>query len=229
MIQVSIKKKVLTGFLALSFLTTSFGGAFASSVQAASPEEVSTEVQEETSSGKGVLLGLVAIGLISALSHHGDSDKKTTQSKNNGSGSGSDSGSSSGNTGTNGSASEKQQAFTLLNQDRAANGLPALTLNSQLTSLADAYAADMIKRGYFSHYNPEGESPFDRMDKAGIKYTAAAENLAINTSVAAAQTAFMNSSGHRANILNSSYTDVGIGVVHSSDGSVYVVQEFIKK
>lgn len=225
MIQVSIKKKVLTGFLALSFLTTSFGGAFVSSVQAASPEEVSTEVQEETSSGKGVLLGLVAIGLISALSHHGDSDKKATQSKNNGS----DSGSSSGNTSTNGSASEKQQAFTLLNQDRAANGLPALTLNSQLTSLADAYAADMIKRGYFSHYNPEGESPFDRMDKAGITYTAAAENLAINTSVAAAQTAFMNSSGHRANILNSSYTDVGIGVVHSSDGSVYVVQEFIKK
>lgn len=227
MIQVSFKKKVLTGFLALSVLTTSFGGAFVSSVQAASPEEISTEVKEEKTSGKGILLGLAAIGLISALSNHGDSDKKSDQGSS--SGSDSNSGSDSGNSTSNGTAAEKQEAFTLLNKDRAANGLPALTLNSKLTSLADDYAADMIKRSYFSHYNPEGESPFDRMDKAGITYTSAGENLAINTSVAAAQTAFMNSSGHRANILNSSFTEVGIGVVHSSDGSVYVVQEFIGK
>nr|WP_092074035.1 CAP domain-containing protein [Dendrosporobacter quercicolus]NSL47796.1 CAP domain-containing protein [Dendrosporobacter quercicolus DSM 1736]SDM75837.1 Cysteine-rich secretory protein family protein [Dendrosporobacter quercicolus] len=227
MIQVSFKKKVLTGFLALSVLTTSFGGAFVSSVQAASPEEISTEVKEEKTSGKGILLGLAAIGLISALSNHGDSDKKSDQGSS--SGSDSNSGSDSGNSTSSGTAAEKQEAFTLLNKDRAANGLPALTLNSKLTSLADDYAADMIKRSYFSHYNPEGESPFDRMDKAGITYTSAGENLAINTSVAAAQTAFMNSSGHRANILNSSFTEVGIGVVHSSDGSVYVVQEFIGK
>lgn len=225
MIQVSFKKKVLTGILALSVLTTSFGGAFVTSVQAASPEEISTEVKEEKTSGKGILLGLAAIGLISALSNHGDSDKKSDQ----GSSSGSDSNSDSGNSTSSGTAAEKQEAFTLLNKDRTANGLPALTLNSKLTSLADDYAADMIKRSYFSHYNPEGESPFDRMDKAGITYTSAGENLAINTSVAAAQTAFMNSSGHRANILNSSFTEVGIGVVHSSDGSVYVVQEFIGK
>ena len=85
----------------------------------------------------------------------------------------------------------------------------------------------MIQRGYFSHYNPEGLSPFDRMSRAGISYRTAGENLAINVSVPAAEQAFMNSSGHRANILNSSYTEVGIGVVHSPSGSVYVVQEFI--
>ena len=227
MIHSTIKKKIITGILSLSIFTTSFGGAFATSVYAASPEEITTE-EQSTSSGKDLLVGLAAIGLISALSNHGGSSdssssaKSTTNNSNSGS-------TSNSNSSTSGTASEKQQAFALLNQDRAANGLPALALNSKLTNLADAYAADMIKRGYFSHYNPEGESPFDRMSKAGISYATAGENLAINTSVAAAETAFMKSSGHRANILNSSYTDVGIGVVHSSDGSVYVVQEFIGK
>lgn len=223
MIHTSIKKKVITGILSLSLLTSSFGGAFATAVYAATPEEITT-TEQETSSGKGLLVGLAAIGLISALSSHGSSsDNNSSASKSTGSTS------TGSQTSTNGTSSEKQQAFTLLNQDRAANGLPALTLNSKLTSLADAYAADMIKRGYFSHYNPEGQSPFDRMNNAGISYSTAGENLAINTSVSAAETAFMKSSGHRANILNSSYTDVGIGVVHSSDGSVYVVQEFIGK
>jgi uncharacterized protein YkwD len=67
------------------------------------------------------------------------------------------------------------------------------------------------------------------MTAAGISYKTAGENLAINTSVATAETAFMNSSGHRANILNSGYTDVGVGVVRNSGGQVYVVQEFISK
>lgn len=222
MIHTSIKKKVITGILSFSLLTSSFGGAFATAVYAATPEEITT-TEQETSSSKGLLVGLAAIGLISALSNHGSSDNNSSASKTTGSTT------TGSQTSTNGTSSEKQQAFALLNQDRAANGLPALTLNSKLTSLADAYAADMIKRGYFSHYNPEGQSPFDRMNNAGISYKTAGENLAINTNVSAAEAAFMKSSGHRANILNSSYTDVGIGVVHSSDGSVYVVQEFIGK
>ena len=222
MIHTSIKKKVITGILSFSLLTSSFGGAFATAVYAATPEEITT-TEQETSSGKGLLVGLAAIGLISALSSHGSSDNNSSASKTTGSTT------TGSQTSTNGTSSEKQQAFALLNQDRAANGLPALTLNSKLTSLADAYAADMIKRGYFSHYNPEGQSPFDRMNNAGISYKTAGENLAINTNVSAAEAAFMKSSGHRANILNSSYTDVGIGVVHSSNGSVYVVQEFIGK
>jgi uncharacterized protein YkwD len=224
MIHTSIKKKVITGILSFSLLTSSFGGAFATAVYAATPEEITT-TEQETSSGKGLLVGLAAIGLISALSNHGSSSDNSSASKNTNTGSTT----TNSQTSTSGTSSEKQQAFALLNQDRAANGLPALTLNSKLTSLADAYAADMIKRGYFSHYNPEGQSPFDRMNNAGISYKTAGENLAINTNVSAAEAAFMKSSGHRANILNSSYTDVGIGVVHSSDGSVYVVQEFIGK
>ncbi|MBP2649265.1 MAG: SCP-like extracellular [Firmicutes bacterium] len=126
-------------------------------------------------------------------------------------------------------SSEEQQALALLNADRAANGLPSLRVNAQLTALAESYAKDMINRNYFAHTNPEGKSPFDRMRQANISYLYAGENLAIDRSVSGAETAFMGSSGHRANILNSHYTEVGIGVVHSSTGSVYVVQEFIGK
>jgi uncharacterized protein YkwD len=206
-----LKKKIVSGILALSLLATSFGGSFIASAYAATPDEATMDQSvHNASDDKKILAGLVAVGLIAALSHHGDSSGNNTSPGN---------GSSS--------ASEEQQAINLLNKDRAAKGLPALKANSQLTSLARNYARDMINRGYFSHYNPEGQSPFDRMKKAGISYTSAGENLAINTSVAAAETAFMNSSGHRANILNSSYTEVGIGVVHSSSGQVYVVQEFI--
>lgn len=224
MINNFIKTKLVPCLLTLSLLGTSFGGAFASSVSAASVE--SEQAGENNSSNDSALLaGLAAVGLITALSHHGGSDNGSAKNVGSSSGSsGSTAGSSQGSTST--SSSEEQQAVSLLNKDRAANGLPALKANSQLTRLAENYALDMAKRGFFSHNNPEGQSPFDRMKQAGISYKTAGENLAINTSVSAAETAFMKSSGHRANILDSSYTEVGIGVVHSN-GSVYVVQEFI--
>jgi uncharacterized protein YkwD len=221
----NFKKKIVSGILAFSLLTTSFGGAFASSAFAADLDESTVdETVHSSKADKGLLTGLVAVGLIAALSSHGGSSSGSapkTSTPSTGTG-------SSGQTGTP-SASDEQQALTLLNQDRAKNGLTALKSNSQLTALARTYAQDMINRGYFSHYNPEGQSPFDRMSKAGISYKTAGENLAINASVTAAETAFMNSSGHRANILNNSYTDVGVGVVRTSSGQVYVVQEFISK
>ena len=104
-----------------------------------------------------------------------------------------------------------------------------MKFNAQLTALGERYAQDMINRKFFSHYNPEGQSPFDRMKQAGIGYSYAGENLAINSNVAAAEKAFMNSSGHRANILNPNYTEVGVGVRYDAKGSAYVVQEFISK
>lgn len=122
---------------------------------------------------------------------------------------------------------EEQQAFALLNADRRANGLKALGWNQQLADLAREYAQDMINRDFFSHDNPEGQSPFDRMRLRGIKFGSAAENLAFNRSVEAAERAFMDSPGHRANILDSDFTQVGIGVCRDMNGTVYVVQEFI--
>lgn len=245
-----VRKKVLSGIIAVSLLTTSFGGTLVTSAYAAEAAnealagetaaseaavnevpanealDTETTVEEtlkENKTTKNILTGIVAIGLISALTNHGSK----SSDKNNSDSSSSGSTGSSGSTST--SATDEQQALTLLNQDRAENGLSALKSNSQLTTLARNYAKDMIDRNYFSHYNPEGQSPFDRMTAAGISYKTAGENLAINSSVANAEKAFMNSSGHRANILNSTYTDVGVGVVRNASGQVYVVQEFISK
>ncbi len=124
---------------------------------------------------------------------------------------------------------EEVQALILLNNDRAQHGLAPLVYKAELNKLADAYADDMIKRGFFAHNNPEGLTPFNRMKNAGISYQYAGENLALNDTIEAAELAFMNSPEHRENILNGHYTEVGIGVKHDSHGKVYVVQEFIGK
>lgn len=225
---------VTLGFLTASLITTSFGGAFATAALAATPE---VSVQEEKSSdSKGLVAGIAAIGLISLLSNHGD---KTTNNVTKTADAATTNSNSSVKTPTTSStspvvtagstATDEKRAFDLLNADRAANGLKALKFNSQLTALGERYAQDMINRNYFSHNSPEGQSPFDRMKAAGISYRYAGENLAINSNVAAAEQAFMNSPGHRANILNTNYTEVGIGVRYDAKGSAHVVQEFIGK
>ncbi len=114
----------------------------------------------------------------------------------------------------------------LVNIERDKQGLKSLVVDGRLRELARNYAKDMFARGYFSHYNPEGESPFDRMKKAGISFTAAGENLALAPNVNIAHSGLMNSPGHRANILSSDFGKVGIG---AEDGGIYgemFVQEF---
>jgi uncharacterized protein YkwD len=114
----------------------------------------------------------------------------------------------------------------LLNKERQANGLDPLVRDDSLRGLARDYAKDMFRRGYFSHYNPEKQSPFDRMDAYGIKYGYAGENLALAPSTELAMQGLMNSPGHRANILSPNFTKVGIGVM---DGGIYgkmFTQEF---
>ncbi len=122
----------------------------------------------------------------------------------------------------------EKNAVELMNADRRANGLSDLKVSSAVTAVARSHAQDMVNRKFFSHTNPDGKTPSDRLKAAGISYSAVGENIAENTSVQAAETSFMNSSGHRANILNSNYTTVGIGVAYDSAGNVYVVQDFIK-
>lgn len=116
--------------------------------------------------------------------------------------------------------------LSLLNSERTARGLRPLAVSPPLTALGRTYAKDMFARGYFSHYNPEGQSPFDRMRKAGIGFVAAGENLALAPNVHLAHQGLMNSPGHRANILSKDFGHVGIGAV---DGGIYgemFVQEF---
>lgn len=122
--------------------------------------------------------------------------------------------------------SSETAMLMLVNKERRENGLKELVQNIKLRDLARVYAKDMFERGYFSHYNPEGESPFDRMDKNGINYMSAGENLAFAPGVAIAHQGLMDSPGHRANILSSDFGKVGIGVI---DGGIYgkmFVQEF---
>lgn len=127
-------------------------------------------------------------------------------------------------------AAMEEEVLRLVNEERAKQGLGALKRASDLDSLARAHSADMIKRNFFDHTNPDGQSPFDRMRAAGISYRAAAENIASGqTSAQSVMNAWMNSSGHRKNILNSSYTEIGIGAVKSSAGKIYWTQEFVKR
>lgn len=124
-------------------------------------------------------------------------------------------------------SSDQRQALKLLNDDRKKRNLVPLQFNPQLANLAESYARDMIDRDFFSHRNLEGQSPFERMKEKQITFTYAGENIAFNDSVYSAQQAFMHSPTHKANILSPNYTQVGIGVVKSSTGRIYVVQEFI--
>jgi uncharacterized YkwD family protein len=115
----------------------------------------------------------------------------------------------------------------LVNQARADNGLAPLKVNLDLARVARIKAQDMADNGYFDHNSPTYGSPFDMMTKFGISYRTAGENIAKgSTGVDSLQTAFMNSSGHRANILGSSYTQIGIGI-YKTGGMYYISQMFI--
>jgi len=119
----------------------------------------------------------------------------------------------------------ERQVVTLVNQKRAAAGLKSLTLNATLSNGARMKSQDMQKSRYFNHTSPNYGSPFDMMRSLGISYRSAGENIAMGYSSAeAVVNAWMNSPSHRANIMNASYTQIGVGYV--SNGG-YWTQWFI--
>ncbi len=125
--------------------------------------------------------------------------------------------------------SYEQQVVDLVNKERAAAGLPALKVNAKLAAVAEKKAEDLRDKGYFAHQSPTYGSPFDMMKQFGISYTAAGENIAKGQKTPAdVMNGWMNSSGHRANILNSNYTEIGVGYVTDSNGTTYWVQHFIR-
>lgn len=102
----------------------------------------------------------------------------------------------------------------LTNQDRIANGMNALTLNSTLSASAMAKADDMAIKDYFAHHSPEGIKPWDWINRDEYAYLLVGENLAINfTSAEAVHKALMDSESHKKNILNERYQDVGLAVI----------------
>lgn len=128
-----------------------------------------------------------------------------------------------------GLTAEEQQMVTLVNQERTKNGLKPLIVDSSVVKVARVKAQDMVNNRYFSHTSPTYGSPFDMLKQFGVTFRAAGENLAGNQSVTAAHTALMNSPGHRANILNASYTHIGIGIANGSQYGKIFVQMFIQK
>jgi len=119
----------------------------------------------------------------------------------------------------------EEQVAQLVNTERQKNGLKPLTLSAKLSNVARVKSQDMHDKNYFSHTSPTYGSPFDMMKSFGITYRAAGENIAMGyRSPEAVMNGWMNSSGHRANILNANYTQIGVGYV--ADGN-YWTQEFI--
>lgn len=117
----------------------------------------------------------------------------------------------------------------LVNLKRVAAGLEPLAININLSNVAEKKGEDMRDNNYFSHTSPTYGSPFDMMKTFGIKYMAAGENIAKGQRTPEAVMAgWMNSEGHRANIMNSNFTEIGIGCVTDSNGATYWVQMFIR-
>lgn len=120
-----------------------------------------------------------------------------------------------------------KQVLELTNNERIKQGKKALKWNDELARLASEHAEDMISRGFFSHNNPDGQTPFDRMKNAGISYIFAGENIAAGQySPEAAVKEWMNSEGHKKNILNPAFEQLGVAVVKGGKYGIYWVQEF---
>ena len=119
----------------------------------------------------------------------------------------------------------EQEVVRLVNAQRAQNGLKPLAENWELSRVARYKSADMAGKRYFSHESPTYGSPYQMMRSFGISFRSAGENIAYGQRTPAAVVgAWMNSSGHRANILNSSYTQIGVGYHEAGN---YWTQMFI--
>jgi len=119
------------------------------------------------------------------------------------------------------------KVFARTNQERNRAGLPPLTLNPLLTAAAEAHSQDMAQHHKMDHTGSDGSSPFDRMTRAGYKWSYAEENVASgpNTPEEAMDT-WMKSPGHRANILNPKIQEIGIARSQANDGTYYWTQNF---
>ncbi len=119
----------------------------------------------------------------------------------------------------------EQEVVRLVNAERAKAGLAPLSESAELSSVARMKSQDMHDQGYFDHNSPTYGTPFQLMRSQGIRYRTAGENIAMGyRTPEAVVSAWMNSPGHRANILGASYTTIGVGYVASGN---YWTQHFI--
>ena len=167
-----------------------------------------------------------------------DSNQDNNDNENNNDGNIDNNNQSDSNTNTgneNGSTSNsfsdfQEEVIRLVNVERSKRGLSELPFNTQLCNVATLKSQDMINNNYFSHTSPTYGSPFDMIKQFNISYKTAGENIAKGQKTPQeVVNAWMNSKGHRENILNSNFTDIGVGVAISSNGILYWTQMFIGK
>lgn len=128
-----------------------------------------------------------------------------------------------------GATSEEIELLKLINAERTKNGLSELKFDAELQRVAKIKAKDLVDNNYFSHNSPTYGSPFEMIKSFGITYKAAGENIAGNPSLTGAVNAWMNSEGHRANILSNAYNYTGVGIVESPIYGKVMVQMFMGK
>jgi len=123
----------------------------------------------------------------------------------------------------------ENEVIRLTNLERTKRGLPALKANWQLSRCARYKSQDMINKNYFAHQSPTYGSPFDMIESFGIRMAAGGENIAMGQRTAQeVVNAWMNSAGHRGNILSTSYTEIGVGLAKNKNGTCYWTQMFIR-
>lgn len=121
------------------------------------------------------------------------------------------------------------EVVRLVNVERSKKGLHLLKQHWELSRVARYKSEDMIKKGYFAHQSPTYGSPFRMMESFGIRCSAAAENIAHGQKTPQeVMNSWMNSSGHKNNILSPSYSEIGVGAAKDSQGNIYWTQMFIK-
>ncbi len=123
--------------------------------------------------------------------------------------------------------STQEEILKLVNQERAKVGLSALKLDWQVCRVAQYKSDDMANKGYFDHTSPTYGTPFQMLKSFNVSYRTAGENIAKGQKTSSAvMTAWMNSSGHKANILGQSYTHLGVGYT-VKNGTTYWTQMFV--
>ena len=126
-----------------------------------------------------------------------------------------------------GNAALEAEVVQIVNTERAKAGCAAVTTDDKLTTAARGHSADMAARGYFSHTTPEGVDFSTRITSAGYRWSNAGENIAKGQRTAAeVMTGWMNSAGHKANILNCKFKNIGVGVAADTRGSLVWTQDF---
>lgn len=120
----------------------------------------------------------------------------------------------------------EDKMVSLVNAERAKNGLKPLKVDVLIRNVARTHSMDMLRNGYFGHDSLSGQTPFDRLVTAGVSFRVAGENLALAPSVDLAHIGLMNSPSHRENILDPEYGRIGIGIMDAGPFGKMITQDF---